>query len=125
MNFSVSFLHDRKNLEGLAEECELLCVNCKLACLGMECKTLDAHHVTDIQKFFEYGVVHGLVLTWTDLVSFHIDLNTSCRILKLHERSRSHDSSGHDSSCDAYVLEISLLRIVFCLYLFRCCVYRI
>lgn len=60
-------------------------MNRKLACLRVECKSLDAHHVTDVEKFLEHGVVHGLVLTRADLITFHIDLYPSGGILKLHE----------------------------------------
>ena len=97
----------------------------ELSGLRVERETLDAHHVTDVEKLLEYGVVHGLVLTWADFITFHVNLYPSRGILKFHERRRSHDSPGHDPTCNAYVLEIAFLRIIFSLNDFRCRVHRV
>ena len=52
-------------------------MNGNLTCLSRESETLDTHDVTDVEKFLENGVVHGFVLTWTNLVTLNIYLNSA------------------------------------------------
>ena len=84
-NLAVKLFYNRKNFQGLAEQGEFLGMYAQLSGLGDECESADADDVTYVQKLFPNGVVHGLVFTGTDFVSFDVNLNSSCLILNLSE----------------------------------------
>ena len=91
----VLLLDDRENLEGLAQEGQLLGVYAELACLGDEGEALDADDVTDVEKLLPDGVVHGLVFARANLVALDIDLDSPRAVLQLAEGGGSHYAAAH------------------------------
>ena len=108
---AVHLLHDRENLQGLAQDGEFLGMDAELAGLGDEGESLDADDVTDVKEFLPDSVVHCLVLARADLVPLDVDLDSPCRVLYLAEGGRAHDSAGHQAARYADLLEVAFLRI--------------
>ena len=102
----------RKHAQALAENGESLGVDGELAGLGDESITGNADYVTYVQQFLENGVVHGFVLVRADLVSLDIDLDAAFGVLKLHERSCTHDAAAHDAACYHNVVEIAFFCVI-------------
>ena len=83
----------------------------QLACVGAECKTLNADKVADVEQLLKYGVVECRVALWADIVTTDIDLNTACVVLQLEERCATHNTTAHNTARDGDSLELRRLCI--------------
>ena len=96
-----------------------------LPCLGNKGVSFYSNDVSNVQKFFKHGIVHCLVLSWADLVSFNIHLNPACIIHKFNECSSTHNPAAHYSAGNADIFKTGLSGLVILSYLSCCSVYRI
>ena len=124
-NLSVLLFDYRKHAQGLAQQGELLYVDGKLAGLGDEGETLDAHDVAYVEEFLEDCVVHSLVLARADLVAVDVNLYASALVLNFSKGCRSHYPAAHQTACQAEVGQFAFFRIEFFLHFLCGGVYRI
>ena len=78
--------------------------------LRTEDEALDADEVAQVEQAFEHRVVQFLVLTRTDVVARHVNLDAPFRVLELHEARLAHDAAAHHAPRDAHLA--GLRRIV-------------
>ena len=96
-----------------------------LSGLGNKSKAFDTYDISNIKQFLENCVVKGLVLTWANLISLHINLHSSALIHKLNESSCTHDTAAHDTSGNCHISKIALFRVESLPDILCCCIYRI
>ena len=113
VHHAVLLLHNGQRTEALAKHRQALHMDGNLTHLCDEHITLHTDNVADIQQTLEHRVVHRLVLARANLVAFHIQLDSSMRVLQFHKRCRTHNSAAHDATCYTDVLKQRvILRIL-------------
>jgi len=80
-------------------------MNGDLTHLGDKNVSLRPNDVANIKQTLEDNIIQAFILTFTDLITFKIELDLTTLILKLYECSGTHDSPAHDSACKTDVLK--------------------
>ena len=114
---TILLLHDWEWADRLRQNGELTAVYRQLACVGAECKTLYTDKVANIEQLLKHSVIECRVALRTNIVTADIYLNTTCVVLQLEERSATHNTAAHNTTCDGYRLELCRLSIELCCYL--------
>ena len=108
---AVEFL--RKHLEALGQQGNLLCMNGDLAGLCPEYISLNAHDIADVHP------LKGLICILSQLIPGHVQLDIPLKILQISEGCLTHDTLGHETSCDGDVHPLCLRDLRRCFALCR------
>ena len=69
--------------------------------LSAEHETFHADEIAEVKEFLEHGIIESLVFFGTDVIAGDINLNASLGVHQLSETCLTHDSSSHQTTCDA------------------------